>query len=72
MMTWFFSGLAFPLFEVKKNDNENIHMWSYLFAGMMLIASILNHFFTFECGGLTRVQTFNKIHGIKDKLEKKN
>lgn len=51
---------AFPLFDIKANNNENIHKWSYCFAGVMIIGALLSHFFTFECGGLSRVQATRK------------
>ena len=58
----------FPFFDIKKDGNANIDRWSYIFASVAMIGAVLNHFFTFECEGLSRIQASNKIRGVTNKV----
>ena len=53
----------FPLLDVKAGQNKNISQFTLIFAGIMLLGALLNHKFTFECGGMTRSQSKKKMKG---------
>jgi len=51
----------FPLLNVKADSNRNIHKWSYGFAAVIVLGSLLNKLLTVECSGLTRVEMNKKL-----------
>ena len=64
LFIWIVYGLVLPNLDPKKDNNKNIHYFSFTFAVGSLFAAAGIYFFGYETYGKSRTYFYNKLRGL--------